>query len=101
MKKKEQIALGIIECLGLPTALEAADVMLKTADVELLGYEKTGGGAIAVLVRGALSEINRALEEGSLAAESVGEILYVDIISSPHPQLLSAPGLSITKSLNS
>lgn len=87
-------ALGMIECRSLPTALEAADVMVKGHSIHLLGYEKSGSGAITVLISGDLKDVKKAIEEGVLAAETVGEVLSLHVIHNPHPSILSSPGLS-------
>ncbi len=87
-------ALGMIECRSLPAALEAADVMVKTYPITLLGYEKTGAGAITVLILGHLQKVKTAVEHGVAAAENVGEVLSLHVIHNPHPTLLETPGLS-------
>lgn len=87
-------ALGMIECRSLPAALEAADVMIKGHSIHLLGYEKTGLGAVTVLISGHLKDVKKAVEEGVLAAENVGEVISLHVIHNPHPSILSSPGLS-------
>lgn len=87
-------ALGMIECRNLPAVMEAADVMAKSFSITLMGYEKTGAGTITVFVTGQLREVKKAIEQGVLAAENVGEVTSLHVIDSPHPSLLTIPGLS-------
>ena len=87
-------ALGMIECRSLPAALEAANVMVKTYPITLVGYEKTGAGAITVLISGHLQKVKIAIEHGVAAAQSVGEVISLHVIDNPHPTLLETPGLS-------
>lgn len=89
-------ALAMIECASLPTALEAANTMLKTSHMKLIGYEKTGGGHVTVLLYGTTETMQHAIEKGIQSAENVGEILSLNIISDPHPALMRAPGLDVT-----
>ncbi|MDA8211480.1 MAG: BMC domain-containing protein [Clostridia bacterium] len=77
-------ALGMVETKGLVAAIEAADVMLKAANVNLLGYEKVGSGLVAVMVRGDVGAIKAATEAGAEAAQRVGELVAVHVIPRPH-----------------
>jgi ethanolamine utilization protein EutM len=80
-------ALGMIETKGLTAALEAADAMLKAANVEIVGTEKIGSGLVAVLVRGDVGAVKAATEVGSEAAQRLGELVAVHVIPRPHSDL--------------
>lgn len=77
-------ALGMVETKGFVAAVEAADVMVKSANVTLVGYEKAGSGLIAVLVRGDVGAIKAATEAGAAAAKRIGELVAVHVIPRPH-----------------
>ncbi len=77
-------ALGMIECRGFPAMVEAADAMVKAAKVELVSYEKTGGGYVTAVVRGDVAAVKAALEAGVRGAEKVGEVIAVHVIARPH-----------------
>ncbi|MGC6417838.1 MAG: BMC domain-containing protein [Bradymonadia bacterium] len=77
-------ALGMIETRGFVAVVEAADAMVKAAKVELVGYEKIGGGYTTVVVRGDVAAVKAATEAGSRAAERVGELVSVHVIPRPH-----------------
>ena len=77
-------ALGMIECRGFTAMVEASDAMVKAANVELTGYEKTGGGYVTAIVRGDVAAVRAALDAGGRAAERVGEVISVHIIPRPH-----------------
>ena len=79
-----QSALGLIETKGLVGAIEAADAMVKAARVELVGYEKTGGGYTTAIVRGDVAAVKAACDAGQNAATRVGEVVAVHIIARPH-----------------
>jgi microcompartment protein CcmL/EutN len=80
-----QQAVGLIEAVGLPTAIEAADAALKAANVTLVGYEKTkGGGLIVVKIRGDVGAVNAAIEAAQISAGRVGQIYAVHVIPRPH-----------------
>lgn len=89
-------ALGMVETKGLVGAIEAADAMVKAANILLIGKEKIGGGYITVLVRGDVGSVKAATDVGAAAAERVGELISVHVIPRPHPDLESilpsAPG---------
>ena len=77
-------ALGMIETKGFIGMVEAADAMVKAAKVELVGYEKTGGGYVTAIVRGDVAAVKAATEAGQRAAERVGEVVSVHVIPRPH-----------------
>jgi len=77
-------ALGMIETRGLVASVEAADAMLKAANVVLVGTEKIGSGLVSVMVRGDVGAVKAAVEAGSAAAERLGEIIAVHVIPRPH-----------------
>ena len=76
--------LGMIETKGLVGAIEAADAMTKSANVELVGYEKIGSGLVTVMVRGDVGAVKAAVDAGAAAAERVGEVKSVHVIPRPH-----------------
>ena len=77
-------ALGMIETKGLVGAIEAADAMVKSANVTLIGYEKIGSGLVTVMVRGDVGAVKAAVDAGSCAAEKVGEVVSQHVIPRPH-----------------
>ncbi|WP_242833927.1 propanediol utilization microcompartment protein PduA [Desulfosporosinus sp. OT] len=77
-------ALGMIETKGLIGAIEAADAMVKAANVELMGYEKIGSGLVTVMVRGDVGAIKAATDAGAAAARNVGEVVSIHVIPRPH-----------------
>ena len=77
-------ALGMIECRSFAAMVEAADAMVKAARVELIGYEKTGGGYVTAIVRGDVAAVKAAVEAGSRGAEKIGEVVSVHVIPRPH-----------------
>ncbi|HJZ83582.1 MAG TPA: BMC domain-containing protein [Polyangia bacterium] len=77
-------ALGMIETKGFVGMVEAADAMVKAAKVELVGYEKIGGGYVTAIVRGDVAAVKAATEAGQRAAERVGEVVSVHVIPRPH-----------------
>lgn len=80
----ENYALGMIETKGLVGAIEAADAMVKAANVTLIGKEHVGGGLVTVLVRGDVGAVKAATDAGAAAAGRVGELLSVHVIPRPH-----------------
>ena len=80
-------ALGMIEVKGFVGMVEAADAMVKAAKVELVGYEKTGGGYVTAIVRGDVAAVKAATEAGQRAAERIGEVVSVHVIPRPHGML--------------
>jgi ethanolamine utilization protein EutM len=77
-------ALGMIEARSFPATVEAADAMVKAAKVELVSYEKTGGGYTTVIVRGDVAAVKAACDAGQIAASRVGEVVSVHVIARPH-----------------
>jgi len=77
-------ALGLVETRGLVGAIEAADAMVKAANVELVGKETIGHGLVTVMVRGDVGAVKAATEAGSEAARRVGELVSVHVIPRPH-----------------
>ncbi|MCK4924101.1 MAG: BMC domain-containing protein [Spirochaetes bacterium] len=77
-------ALGMIETRGFTAMVEASDAMVKAAKVELMSYEKIGGGYVTTIARGDVAAVRAALDAGSRAAEKVGEVISVHIIPRPH-----------------
>ena len=80
-------ALGMIETRGFTAMVEAADAMVKAANVFLVGYEKTGGGLNTAIVRGDVAAVKAATDAGAAAARKVGELLAVHVIPRPHQNL--------------
>ena len=83
-------ALGMIETRGFTAMVEAADAMVKAAKVDLIGYEKIGGGFVTAIVRGDVAAVRAAVDAGSRAAERVGEIVSTHVIPRPHSNVDSA-----------
>ena len=80
-------AIGMIETKGLVASIEAADAMVKAANVTLIGKEKVGGGLITVLIRGDVGAVKAATEAGAEAAKRVGELISVHVIPRPHGEV--------------
>ncbi|WP_291325609.1 BMC domain-containing protein [Desulfovibrio sp. UCD-KL4C] len=80
-------ALGMVETKGLVGAVEAADAMVKAANVNLVGREQVGGGLVTVMVRGDVGAVKAATDAGAAAAEKVGELLSVHVIPRPHSEV--------------
>lgn len=88
IKKMAQLdALGMIETKGLVGSIEAADAMVKAANVTLVGKEHVGGGLVTVLVRGDVGAVKAATDAGAAAAQRVGELLSVHVIPRPHAEV--------------
>ena len=85
--KKISAALGMIETRGLTASIEAADAMLKAADVKLAGTEKIGSGLVTVMVTGDVGAVKAAVEAGTEAAGRIGEIVAVHVIPRPHSDI--------------
>ncbi|MDR3560361.1 MAG: propanediol utilization microcompartment protein PduA [Negativicutes bacterium] len=77
-------ALGMVETKGLVGAIEAADAMVKAANVTLVGYEKIGSGLVTVMVRGDVGAVKAATDSGAAAAGKVGELVSIHVIPRPH-----------------
>ncbi|MFA5970716.1 MAG: BMC domain-containing protein [Lentimicrobiaceae bacterium] len=83
-------ALGMIETKGFAAMVEASDAMVKAARVELIGFEKIGGGYVTAIVRGDVASVRAAVDAGVQAAQKVGEIVSSHIIPRPHVNVDSA-----------
>jgi len=90
MENDEMKALGMIETKGFAAMVEAADAMVKAAKVELIGFEKIGGGYVTAIVRGDVAAVKAAVDAGVQAAQKVGEIVSTHIIPRPHANVDSA-----------
>jgi ethanolamine utilization microcompartment shell protein EutS len=80
-------ALGMVETHGLVGAIEAADTMVKAADVQLVGKQSIGGGLVTVMVRGDVGAVKAAVEAGAQSAKRVGELVSVHVIPRPHDEV--------------
>ncbi|MCM0649230.1 BMC domain-containing protein [Clostridium swellfunianum] len=80
-------SLGVIETRGLTAAIEAADAMLKAANVEVVGTEKIGSGLVTVIVKGDVGAVKAAVEVGVEAAQRVGELVASHVIARPHSDI--------------
>lgn len=85
--KHELIALGMVETRGVVGAVEAADAMVKAANVTMIGKVKVGGGLVTVMVRGDVGAVKASVDAGAAAAERVGELISCHVIPRPHPEL--------------
>ena len=83
-KKMALEALGMVETRGLVAAIEAADAMLKAANVQLIGTEKIGSGLVSVMVRGDVGAVKAAVEAGNTNAQRLGEVIATHVIPRPH-----------------
>jgi ethanolamine utilization protein EutM len=84
MAENNSDALGMIETRGFTAMVEAADAMVKAAKVDLVGYEKIGGGYVTAIVRGDVAACRAAVDAGARAAEKVGEMVSTHVIPRPH-----------------
>ena len=82
-----QTALGMIETRGIVAAIEAADAMVKAANVTIVSQTRPGGGLVATLVRGEVGAVKAATDAGANAANKVGEVIAVHVIPRPHDEL--------------
>ncbi len=80
-------ALGMVECMGLVAMIEAADAMVKTANVRLVGYEKVDAGLVTAIVRGEVGAVKAAVEAGAAAARRVGTVTAVHVIPRLHSEV--------------
>ena len=80
-------ALGMVETKGLVANIEAADAMVKAANVTLVGYEKIGSGLVTTMVRGDVGAVKAATDAGAAAAAKVGEVISVHVIPRPHTEV--------------
>ena len=85
----QMIALGMVETKGLVGAVEAADAMVKAANVRLIGKEQVGRGYVTVMVRGDVGAVKAATDAGAAAAKRVGELISVHVIPRPHSDVES------------
>ncbi len=83
------IALGMIETKGLVAAIEAADAMVKAANVTLIGKVHVGGGLVSVMIRGDVGAVKAATDAGAAAADRIGELVSVHVIPRPHTEVES------------
>ena len=81
------IALGMVETKGLVASIEAADAMVKAANVKLIGRELVGGGLVSVMIRGDVGAVKAATDAGAAAAERIGELVSVHVIPRPHNEV--------------
>ena len=81
------LALGMVETKGLVGSIEAADAMVKAANVSLIGKVHVGGGLVTVMVRGDVGAVTAATDAGAAAAAKVGELVSVHVIPRPHPEV--------------
>ncbi|MBN9790053.1 MULTISPECIES: BMC domain-containing protein [Pseudonocardia] len=79
-------ALGLIETKGLVGAIEAADAMVKAANVQVLGHREIGGGLVTIMVRGDVGAVKAATDAGAVAAGKAGEVVSVHVIPRPHDE---------------
>lgn len=77
-------ALGMIEARGFAAMVEASDAMVKAAKVDLVGYQKTGGGYVTAIIRGDVAAVKAAVDAGVRASEKVGEVVASHVIARPH-----------------
>ncbi len=87
MARDKDIALGMVETKGLVGSVEAADAMVKAANVSLIGKVHVGGGLVTVMVRGDVGAVKAATDAGAAAAQRVGELVSVHVIPRPHDDL--------------
>ena len=80
-------ALGMIETKGLVASIEAADAMVRAANVTLIGKEHVGGGLVTVMVRGDVGAVKASVDAGAAAAERVGELVSIHVIPRPHDEV--------------
>ena len=80
-------ALGLVECKGLVAMIEAADAMVKAANVELVGYEKIDAGLVTAIVRGEVAAVQSAVAAGAASARKVGEVVATHVIPRPHAEV--------------
>jgi ethanolamine utilization protein EutM len=83
-------ALGMVECRGLVAMIEAADTMVKTANVRLVGYEKVDAGLVTAIVRGEVAAVRSAVDAGAAAGRRVGEVVATHVIPRPYAELDAA-----------
>ncbi|MCK4890522.1 MAG: BMC domain-containing protein [Candidatus Aminicenantes bacterium] len=94
-------ALGMLETRSFPAVVEAADAMVKAAKVDLVSYEKTGGGYVTVIIRGDVAAVKAACDAGRVGAARVGEVVAIHIIARPHQNVDAVIPLGRTKEAKS
>ncbi len=77
-------ALGMVECMGLVAMIEAADAMVKAANVQLVGYERIDAGLVTAIVRGDVAAVRAAVDAGAAAGARVGQVVSTHVIARPH-----------------
>jgi ethanolamine utilization protein EutM len=82
-------ALGMIETKGLTCMIEAVDAMLKSANVQMVGWDKIGSGLVTSFVVGDVAAVKAAVDAGATAASKIGEVISVQVIARPHEELAS------------
>lgn len=82
-----QSALGMIETRGIVASIEAADVMVKAANVTIVSHTKSGGGLVSTIIRGEVGAVKAATDAGAVAANKIGEVIAVHVIPRPHDEL--------------
>lgn len=80
-------ALGMVECMGMVAMIEAADAMVKSANVKLVGYEKIDAGLVTAIVRGEVGAVKAAVDAGASAARRIGTVTAVHVIPRPHNEV--------------
>src|SRR6187401_2110602 len=93
-------ALGMVECFGLVAMIEAADAMVKAANVELVGYEKVDAGLVTAIARGEVGAVRAAVDAGAAAARRVGTVTAVHEIPRPHGEVESGISVLLTGETN-
>jgi microcompartment protein CcmL/EutN len=88
-------ALGMVECMGMVAMIEAADAMVKSANVKLVGYEKIDAGLVTAIVRGEVGAVKAAVDAGAAAGARVGKVVATHIIPRPHSEVDS--GISVLR----
>jgi ethanolamine utilization protein EutM len=81
-------ALGLLECKGLVCLMEGTDAMLKSANVEMIGWDKAGSGLVTAYVKGDVAAVKAAVDAGAEAAGRVGSVVAVHVIARPHDELV-------------
>lgn len=82
-----QAAIGMIETKGIVPLMEAGDAMLKSANVQMLGWDKVGSGLVTAFVTGDVAAVKAAIDAGAQAAGRIGEVVGVHVIARPHEEL--------------
>jgi ethanolamine utilization protein EutM len=83
-------ALGMVECMGLVAMIEAADAMVKAANVHLVGYERIDAGLVTAIVRGDVAAVRAAVDAGAAAGAKVGKVVATHVIPRPHADVDTA-----------